>query len=148
MESPAPLQVSRSFSFPAERVFDAWLNPALASKWLFATPAGRMVRAEVDARVGGRFFLTDRRDGEEVLHTGEYLEIERPRRLVFTFGVPKYSPDFVRVAVELEPAAGGCRLTLTQAGTAPEWVEKTREGWAQMLAALAAVLDHGERPGS
>ena len=140
---PNPVvRVTRHFPFPAERVFDAWLDPKLAAKWLFATPTGRMVRAEIDPRVGGRYTFVERRDGEDVEHTGEYLEINRPRRLVFTFGVPKYSPDFDRVTVEITPEGDGCLLTLTNE-MKPEWAEwsdRTRSGWTDILQGLAASL--------
>jgi uncharacterized protein YndB with AHSA1/START domain len=112
-------------------------------RWLFATPTGTVVRAEIDARVGGRFHIVDRRDGEDVLHTGEYLELERPRRLVFTFGVPKYSPEYDRVTVEIKPAGSGCELTLTHDVT-PQWADGARGGWVGILEALATAL--GEPP--
>jgi uncharacterized protein YndB with AHSA1/START domain len=138
--SPNPVvRVTRRLPFPAERVFDAWLDPALAAKWLFATPKGKMVKAEVDPRVGGRFTFTDRRDGEDVLHTGEYLEIERPRRLVFTLGTPKYSPKFDRVTVEIVPKGSECELTLTHE-TDPEWLFRTQSGWTTILEGLAVNL--------
>lgn len=152
------VRVVRRIPFPAERVFDAWLDPALAAKWLFSTPTGKMVRAEVDPRVGGRYTFTERRDGEDVEHTGEYLEIDRPRRLVFTFGVPKYSPDFNRVTVEIEPQGDGCQLTLTQE-MLPQWAHyqhRTTLGWGMILENLAANLgdkraatnrEFGERTG-
>ena len=41
-------RISRVVPYPAERVFDAWLDPQLARQWLFATPDGEMVRAEID----------------------------------------------------------------------------------------------------
>ncbi|WP_206026253.1 SRPBCC domain-containing protein [Roseimicrobium sp. ORNL1] len=136
------VRVVRRISFPAERVFDAWLNPRLASQWLFATPTGKMVRAEADARVGGKFTYTERRDGEDVEHTGEYLEIDRPRRLVFTFGVPKYSKDFTKVTVEIEPQGESCVLTLTQ-DVHPDWVHfapRSQDGWTTIVEGLAASL--------
>jgi uncharacterized protein YndB with AHSA1/START domain len=141
-ESNPSVCIVRRFNYPAERVFDAWLDPALAGKWLFATSTGKMVRAEIDPRVGGRFTFTDRRDGEDVEHSGEYLEIDRPRRLVFTFGVPKYSPNLDRVTVEIEPQGGGCELTLTHE-MKPEFLEyasRTEDGWTQIMEGLAASL--------
>ena len=140
---PNPVvRVTRHIPFTAERVFDAWLNPTFAAKWLFATPAGQMVRAETDPRVGGRFSFTERRGGEDVEHTGEYLEIDRPRRLVFTFAVPKYSDSVDRVTVEIEPKGASCVLTLThemkpQFG---EFTARTSDGWTQIVEGLAATL--------
>jgi uncharacterized protein YndB with AHSA1/START domain len=132
--------LTRYFDFPIERVFDAWLDPARASKFLFATPTGTLVRADVDACVGGNFNFTDRRDGEDVEHVGSYLEINRPRRLVFTFGVPKYSSQMTRVTIELKPAGTGCDLTLTHEGVPAEWLDRTREGWGKIVDALASNL--------
>ena len=138
-----PVQVTHRFSASAERVFDAWLDPTRVGRWLFATPTGTVVRAEIDARVGGRFSIVDRREGEDVLHTGEYLELDRPRRLVFTFGVPKYSPEFDRVTVEVSPLGSGCELTLTHEVT-PQWAEGAKRGWEGILGGLATAL--GEPP--
>ncbi len=139
-EPAASLSVSRRFDASAERVFDAWLDPEKASRWLFATPTGRMVRVEIDPRVGGSFTFV-RRDGEDVEHVGEYLEIDRPRRLVFTFAVPRFSPVFTRVSVDIVPHGAGCELTLTHEGVPPEWAERTKEGWAGILGGLAGSLD-------
>jgi len=141
--SGAVLRVSRRFEFPAERVFDAWLDPATVSRWLFATPTGRMVRCDIDARVGGRFVITERRDGEDVEHTGEYLEIRRPRRLVFTFAVPRYSSRQTKVTLDILPSGAGCELTLTHENVLPEWASQTQDGWTKILGSLAEQLAAG-----
>ena len=129
--------VSRVIEAPAMRLYDAWLIPQNASKWLFATPTGEMVRAETVPRVGGRFTFTDRRDGEDVVHTGEYLELVPGKRLMFTFKVPKYSKEETIVRVEITPQGGGCRVVLNHQGVPPEQAEASREGWTRMLEALA-----------
>jgi uncharacterized protein YndB with AHSA1/START domain len=137
----AEFSVTHSFAATPERVFDAWLDPAIARRFLFATPTGEMIRADVDARVGGQFNFVDRRpDMGDVLHTGEYLEIDRPRRLAFTFGVPQFNPDFTRVVVEIAPTAAGCEVTLTQSDVPAEWAGRSKEGWGKILGVLEGVL--------
>lgn len=137
------VRVSRRVEAPPERVFDAWLDPRAAGKWLFATPAGQMVRVEIDARVGGRFVFVDRREGEDVEHSGEYLEIDRPKRLAFSFVVPKFSSEPSRIQVDLAAAASqpdATLLTLVHEGVFAEYAERTEEGWNAVLRGLAASL--------
>lgn len=124
-------------------MFDAWLDVRHARRFLFSTETGEMVRCDIDPRAGGRFVLTDRRPDGDVEHTGEYLVIDRPRRLVFTFGIPAASPTFDIVTIDITPDNdGGCTLRLT-AEMQPEWkdyADRARQGWARILDSLGAVL--------
>lgn len=138
--------VTHRYAHPPEKVFDAWLNPATARRFLFTTADSEVVRCEIDARVGGRFTIVDRRPQTDpqfpgdIEHVGEYLEIDRPRRLVFTFGVPQYDPDFTRVTVEIAPDGDGCRLTLINDDVPDQWLKDTGEGWTMILSSLAREL--------
>jgi two-component system, cell cycle response regulator DivK len=139
----AEIRVSRRFLAPPETVFDAWLDPASAGLWLFATPDGEMARVEIDPTVGGRYAIVERRDGEDILHTGTYEVVERPSRLVFTLQVPKYADHADRVTVGIAAADEGCELTLTQTipAGAPASPERIEQGWAAILGGLAARLE-------
>ncbi|HEX6494848.1 MAG TPA: SRPBCC domain-containing protein [Acidobacteriaceae bacterium] len=134
------VKVTRTFAATPERVFDAWLNPEIARRFLFATPTGEMVRVDIDARVGGRFLIVRRTDGDDVEHVGEYLAIDRPRRLVFTFAVPKYSAVYTQVSIEIVSAGTGSKVTLTHEGVLPEWADRTQEGWEMILDSLHRKL--------
>ncbi len=134
--------VRHRFSASAERVYDAWLDPQKASKFFFATATGTIVRCQIDARVGGGFTLVDRREGEDVAHTGTYLELERPRRIVFSFSVEKYAKDASRVTIDIAPLAQGCDVTITHAIPAKhaDSAKRTTDGWAKMLDLAAVVV--------
>ena len=136
---PIVIVVRRSYPQSAERVFDAWLDPETARRFLFATKTGTVVRAELDARVGGRFVIVDRRAAGDAQHYGEYHEIQRPRRRVFMFSVERSFANATRVTIEVEPRGAGCELTLTHEVPAEfaEFEERTRGGWTTMLDALA-----------
>jgi uncharacterized protein YndB with AHSA1/START domain len=99
-----------------------------------------MVRGEIDARVGGKFVFVDRRDGEDIEHVGEYLEIDRPRLLVFTFAVPKFSTQRTTVSIDIVPDGAGCALTLTHEGVLPDYASRTEHGWGKILDGLAGAL--------
>jgi uncharacterized protein YndB with AHSA1/START domain len=136
------VRVSRRFTQSAERVFDAWLDVEKARLFMFATETGEMVKCEIDPRVGGKYVMTDRRPDGEVEHGGEFLEIVRPHRLVFTFGIPAESPDFDIVTIEIAPLESGCELTLTTE-MKPAWAayaDRAREGWGKILDRLAAAV--------
>ncbi len=135
----AGVTVTHRFAASADRVYDAWLDPETVRRFLYATATGEIVRCDIDARVGGRYTIVDRRHGEDVLHEGTYLELERPRRIVFTLRVAKYSSDEDRVTIEILPLAHGCALTLSTQ-TADEWVDDTERGWAMILDVLDEAL--------
>jgi uncharacterized protein YndB with AHSA1/START domain len=123
-----------------ERVFDAWVDPQLASKFLFSTPQGEMLRCEIDARVCGSLLIVERRGEVSVEHIGVFLEVARPRRLSFLLRVPYYSPASTRVSIGLLPMEGGCEVVVAQEGVAENLVARTAEGWNAILEGLKAVL--------
>lgn len=85
MTDPVILTLTRDYEAAPERVFDAWLTPAIARHFLFATPDGEMLTCEIDARVGGRALVIERRAQGDAEHHLQFEEIDRPRRLVFLF---------------------------------------------------------------
>ena len=135
---PMVIVVKRRFDAPAERVFDAWLDPKSAGQFLFRTPTGEMKRVEIDARVGGMFVVAEQRGDVLAEHFGRYTEIDGPRRLVFLFSISGFrDPEEVvsRVTIEIVPAGDECELTLTHE-IDPQWAEyreRTRDGWTMIL---------------
>ncbi len=134
--SRVAVTVRRKFKASAERVFDAWLDPEKAGKFLFTETSQYVRYAEIDPRVGGSFRFVVRREGEDIDHLGEYLEIERPHRLVFDFIVPSFWPEKSRVAIDIIPLESGCELTLTHEGLAPEHESAVFNGWTTFLEGL------------
>lgn len=131
--------VTHRFAASAERVYDAWLDPEKASRFLYTTVTGEIVRCDIDPKVGGKYEIVDRRNGEDILHEGTYLELDRPNRIVFTLRVPKYSPESDRVTIDIKPLSAGCELTLTTE-TADEWAADTQRGWRMILDVLDQTL--------
>jgi uncharacterized protein YndB with AHSA1/START domain len=106
------------------------------------------VSAELDARPGGVFEVDP--NGSDVI-VGEFLEVEPPHRVVFTWGwkepghpVPAGS---TRVEIELKPERGGTLLRLTHRGLSGPIREKHEDGWTHYLARLKTVVSGGE-PGA
>jgi uncharacterized protein YndB with AHSA1/START domain/uncharacterized glyoxalase superfamily protein PhnB len=139
-------RVRRQFRVQAEDVYDAWIDPAKIRQW-FAPGMGEIRDVEIDARVGGRFRIVQRREHGDATHTGEYLELERPRRLAFTWSTPP-QPDQSRVHIEIGAVADGCELTLTHE-MEPRWaphVDRIERGWSTQLDAMATMLEHRADP--
>ncbi|HXL56174.1 MAG TPA: SRPBCC domain-containing protein [Chitinophagaceae bacterium] len=133
------VHVSHTYNVSSETVFDAWVKPEIVSKWLFVGPTSEIVKAEIDSTVDGFFSILEleKTNGVYIDHYGKYLEIERPKKLVFTLSVPKHFPGETCVNIQIETTVNGCVLTFMQTGVSPAIVEKN---WKDMLQQLDVVL--------
>lgn len=134
------IRVTRTIRAAPEKVFDAWLDPDVARQFLFATPTGTMVKAQIDPRVAGRFLFVDRRDGDDVEHFGEYLEIDRPRRLSFSFAVTGYEDQPTTLVITFRAVDGGTEVTLVHEGVLEEYAKQTEGGWGMILEGLERAV--------
>ncbi len=48
-------------------------------------PNGNIVRCENNPKVGGYFIFVDRREGDDIEHIGQYLELDKPNLIKFTW---------------------------------------------------------------
>jgi uncharacterized protein YndB with AHSA1/START domain len=139
--------VTHRFTASAERVFDAWLDPAMVRIWAAQPSPGRdridVRRVEIDARVGGRFTFSDMRAEGEAVHWGYYQEIDRPRRLVFTWFTSEEEErtETSVVTLTITPLADGCEATIVHRMHAKwaAYVPQTEKGWGAMLGQIAAA---------
>ena len=143
---PVAARATRRFDASPERVFDAWLDLGSVRAWLVAarenTTLGPLLHLEREARVGGSYTVVETIGDLELLTTGEYLEIDRPRRLVFSYARPQLAPEADRVVVEIVPVGTGCELTVTQEVHPNRARNAGRAAalWAFFLDAIAGVL--------
>lgn len=135
------LDVTHDLPFSPERVFDAWLDPEMLKKFVTPGPGMTVPEAETDPRKGGRFRIVMRApEAGDMPHGGEYLEIDRPNRLVFTWESP-YSVEGSTVTLEFTPIDSGTRVTLTHVRFPDgESRDNHKAGWAAILASLATAL--------
>jgi uncharacterized protein YndB with AHSA1/START domain len=132
--------VTRTFIASPERVYDAWLDPSLIQEW-FAPGLGQTQPVAVDPRVGGAFRIVQIRDGAPVGHSGEYLKLERPSDLAFTWAVDGVD-DYSEVHVHIEPAAGGSSARLVHRVDAgwKDYADKIHHAWLSMMKEMDAIL--------
>ena len=141
-EGRASVTVERHFAASPEKVFDAFLDVRVARHFLFATKTGEMIEAEIDPQVGGGLAFTERRPTMgDVRHVGEYLQIDRPRRLAFRFAVPQFGASSSVVSIDISAARDGCALRLTNDGVSTEFAERVQEGWERILDGLLPAYD-------
>lgn len=142
MSVAAEVRVEKRFRHPVERVFDAFLNPARVGDWLFRTPDGVLEKADYDPRPGGVFAIFERRGDQIAHHWGQFIEIDRPNRVVFDFRVDEASSEKTRVTVIFAGEGEGCVVVLTH-DLAPAWAayrDRSVHGWTTILDGLARVI--------
>jgi uncharacterized protein YndB with AHSA1/START domain len=134
------LTVRREIRASAERLFDAWLDPASVARWMCPGDIER-ADAQIDPKVDGQFRIV--MHGKETLHvhTGTYRVIDRPRRLVFTWASSATRQIETLVTVEFHVRAATTEVVLTQEDLPDEVsFQQHAEGWGQILELLAMTI--------
>lgn len=131
-----PVRVYGNIKAKPEKVFDAWIDPKLVGKWMFTPWNDKVVEIKTKGFPDMPFSFLIERNGKRVNHIGEYKEVRRPHRLVFTWGIEGEELGDSRVAIDFEPNGDDTYITLTHRGVAGEYKDKTQEGWTKIVNAL------------
>jgi uncharacterized protein YndB with AHSA1/START domain len=107
------IEVRQLVPAPQIEVFEAWTTPTTVRKWS-APPPMTVGIVEIDLRIGGQFRV-DMVDPDGAVHRvrGEYREVSRPARLVYTWNWDgAVAEDTSLVTVEFVPVTGGTEVVL------------------------------------
>jgi uncharacterized protein YndB with AHSA1/START domain len=112
--SPRPsLSFKRRLNAPPEKVYAAWTDPEKIIRWFGRTDAKpNSFRAEIDARVGGRFRISFSTEDEYYEVSGVYREVVPNQRLVFSWAWHSTPERQSLVTVSLKADGDGTLLTL------------------------------------
>jgi uncharacterized protein YndB with AHSA1/START domain len=134
--------VRRLLPAPARVVYREWLEPDALADWMCPRPA-RCRKVQAEPIVGGSLVL-EIEEGEIVFSvTGQYLVLDPPRRLSFTWSCSTWPDPSVRSVVDvlLEPAPNEQTLmTITHTLLPPDLVDQHARGWDAIASQLAAKL--------
>jgi len=135
------LDLTATFARPAEALWASLVEQdGLATWW---GPHGFATTADVDARPGGRYRLTMRPPAGDPFHvTGQFVEVDRPRRLSYTFRYEEPLEDDREtvVVLTLTTEDGGTRLSLRQSPFVTEERRQLhRTGWTESFEKLRSV---------
>ncbi|WP_329045686.1 SRPBCC domain-containing protein [Amycolatopsis sp. NBC_01488] len=132
------LEVTVHIEAPPETVFPYFTDPARYTQWMGGT-------AMLEPVPGGGYRV-GMRGG--VAAVGEFVEIDPPRRIVFTWGWTHdhaVAPGSTRVVVTLEPVDGGTLVVLRHHGLpGDEQREHHGKGWTMYLDRLAVRATGGD----
>jgi uncharacterized protein YndB with AHSA1/START domain len=138
MTASEPYTTSVHIRADPERVFDYFTKPEAILRWMGDY-------AVLDPVPGGQFTL----DINGVPVRGRYLEIDRPRRLLVSWGhagSDRLPPGASTVEVTLTPSDGGTTVTIVHAGLPVPEANQHRLGWDHFLARLILAAS-GDDPG-
>jgi uncharacterized protein YndB with AHSA1/START domain len=131
---------------PPERVFQAITDPRQMLQWWGQKGIYRCTKFETDVRVGGKWLSAGVSDaGQDFQVSGEYLEVDPPRTLVYTWMASWTGPLNTTVRWELKPRDGGTLVKIHHSGFAgvPEAAKAHGEGWQRVLGWMQAFVEKG-----
>ncbi|MGC1559241.1 MAG: SRPBCC domain-containing protein [Bradyrhizobium sp.] len=135
------VQIRRRVRASAEEIFDLWTKPDLMVRWMSPSPGAVDCKASCDLRAGGAFSLVMSSEETSREVSGTYVQIDRPRKLVFTWTGPLTNNVNTLVTVELTPRGDETDLVLTHRRLPTQAiVEGHTKGWGNILDHLADAV--------
>ena len=142
-EAAPVLVVRRYLAVPRQRVFEAWLDSESLAHWMRPGDTTHAT-VTVDPRVGGGFrIVMEGQTADCNEHRGEYLAIEPPALLSFTWISRATDQKPTVVTIEFHERGAGTDLVLTHRRLPPTAVEGHRKGWTDILRVLDEALTQG-----
>ena len=141
-ETTAPIvQIRRRVRAGAEQILDLWTKPDLMVRWMSPFPGAVDCKASCDPRTGGAFSLVMSSGESSREVSGAYVQVDRPRKLVFTWIGPLTNDVKTLVTVELIPSGDETDLVLTHERLpTSSIVEGHTKGWGNILDHLAEAV--------
>lgn len=135
------VNLSKTINAPIDRVFDAWLDPALLTEFILPMPGMPRPEVENDPREGGCFTIIMHVGDDRIPHSGSYLTLDRPNRLVFSWESP-YSVADSTVTLDFTAIdVGTTKVELTHVKFLSEEARSDHEGgWGNILDKLAEII--------
>jgi uncharacterized protein YndB with AHSA1/START domain len=139
----AIVQLRRRIRAGAEEIFDLWTKPALMARWMSPFPGAVDCKASCDLRPGGAFSLVMSSADSIREVSGAYVEVDPPRRLVFTWIGPLTNDVTTLVTLELTPRGDETELMLTHERLPTSAIhDGHRRGWGIILDHLADAVSN------
>ena len=144
-ESGHVVRIERTFTEPAEDVFDAWTSPEVMRRWFHCAADWETPEAEVDLRVGGGVRVVMRQpDGTEAEARGEYTLIDRPNRLVMTWTFHDDPSNEQSIDLSFSEDDGATTVLLVNTGISTDERRDAQDwGWNGCLDQLEQLLARG-----
>jgi len=139
----AVVRVTRTLKATPAQVFDAWTDAQLLNKWLCPDPSV-LSESSCDPVVGGSYRIVNIYDWGARVITGEYLVLEPPHRLVFTWTTDRWEPgaEPSQVTVTLEPDGDATEMTILheRLPAAGYFLDHAPLAWANVAEKLDCLL--------
>jgi uncharacterized protein YndB with AHSA1/START domain len=136
------INTQRILKASPEKVFDLWTKAEFIRQW-FGGLETEVEAILFDLRPGGRYSIKVRGEDGPTTISGEFLEVDPPKRLVYTWQVTSSQGEVPSTTVEVEFKAKGDQ-TQVVLSHGPFLQSETKafhsDGWQACFAAIESII--------
>ena len=133
--STRTVTLDRTYSASPQQIWKAWTDPEILSRWHGCAADQLWTVHEWNVEVGGTLQVSMEMDGTPFVVDGEFLAVDEPRLLRYTFG------SDATITVTIDPLATATRVTVVHDGLPDrETGAIVTDGWTNSLAQLGDAL--------